>query len=187
MELGTFFSGQSLSDQAFIEQIYHKFNRLMFSVARRYHSNPHDQEDVVQNTTEKLMQRINTLRMLDPPALPSYITYTARSVAVDLLRSQKRLQKHVVCVEPESFALLEGPSIDAGLLAAERSQQLKNAWRSLSEEDQLLLEGKYIWEYSDEVLAVDFHCKASSIRMKLTRARRRALQCLSEEGKVLLS
>ena len=52
----------------------------------------------------------------------------------------------------------------------------------MSAEDRALLEGKYILGDSDEMLARTLHCKPSSIRMKLTRARRRALKLLEQEG-----
>ena len=60
-------------------------------------------------------------------------------------------------------------------------ETLKFLWPRLSEEDRILLEGKYVWGQSDKELAEILHCKPSSIRMKLTRARRRALNNLSEK------
>ena len=76
-------------------------------------------------------------------------------------------------------------SMEDLLLFKARISQLKEIWHELPEEDQLLLEGKYIWELSDKELAEDHGCKPDSIRMKLTRARRRALQHLSEKEGVL--
>lgn len=58
----------------------------------------------------------------------------------------------------------------------------KQGLGQLSAEDRALLEGKYILGDSDEMLARTLHCKPSSIRMKLTRARRRALKLLEQEG-----
>ena len=50
----------------------------------------------------------------------------------------------------------------------------------LSENDQLLLEGKYLLGYTDTELASLLKCKVGSIRMKLTRARRKALKLIVE-------
>ena len=55
-------------------------------------------------------------------------------------------------------------------------------WVRLTEEEQLLLEGKYILGYEDGELAGMLGCKKDSVRMKLTRARRRALRLMLEEG-----
>ena len=50
-------------------------------------------------------------------------------------------------------------------------------------QERALLEGKYILAQSDKELAADFKCKPDSIRMKLTRARRKLLDIMkrSEE------
>ena len=50
----------------------------------------------------------------------------------------------------------------------------------LSEDDQELLWGKYYFELSDAELADLFGCKPASIRMKLSRAKRRAMGVLKE-------
>lgn len=66
--------------------------------------------------------------------------------------------------------------------ADELREQLAAVLEEISNDDRVLLEGKYILQYSDETLAMVLNCKVSSIRMKLTRARRRALKLIKTEG-----
>ena len=73
------------------------------------------------------------------------------------------------------------PSLDERIMLAEQKECLMQIWSSLPEEDRLLLEGKYILGYTDAELADMLGCKKSSVRMKLTRARRRAFQLMTEE------
>ena len=73
------------------------------------------------------------------------------------------------------------PSLDKRIMLAEQKERLMQIWSSLPEEDRLLLEGKYILGYTDAELADMLGCKKSSVRMKLTRARRRAFQLMTEE------
>ena len=72
-------------------------------------------------------------------------------------------------------------SLDERIISEEQKDRLMQIWGSLPEEDQLLLEGKYILGYKDAELADMLGCKKNSIRMKLTRARRRAFQLMTEE------
>lgn len=58
---------------------------------------------------------------------------------------------------------------------------LSKIWPRLPEDDRVLLEGKYILGYSDQELAEEIGCQANSIRVKLTRARRRALAIIQEQ------
>ena len=71
-------------------------------------------------------------------------------------------------------------TLDDLLLASEAAEQFWAVWLQLSSEDRLLLEGKYLLGQKDEALAAILKCKPSSIRMKRTRARRRAAKLLSE-------
>lgn len=70
------------------------------------------------------------------------------------------------------------------LILAERRKALLDIWPVLPKETQILLKGKYILGYTDQELACQLKCKPSSIRMKLTRARRAALLLLSERNEV---
>ena len=72
-------------------------------------------------------------------------------------------------------------SLGERIIFEEQKDRLMQIWGSLPEEDQLLLEGKYILGYKDTELADMLGCKKDSIRMKLTRARRRAFQLMTEE------
>ena len=55
-----------------------------------------------------------------------------------------------------------------------------NVWPQLSTQDKILLESKYILGYNDNEIGKLLGCKASSVRMYLTRARRRAVELISE-------
>ena len=66
----------------------------------------------------------------------------------------------------------------------EHDKALLDIWPVLPKETQILLKGKYILGYTDQELACQLKCKPSSIRMKLTRARRAALLLLSERNEV---
>ena len=70
--------------------------------------------------------------------------------------------------------------MDELLILAEKRQQIQYVFGSLSDEDQFLLQGKYFLGQSDAELASQLGCKPSSIRMKLTRARRNAFKKITE-------
>lgn len=173
---------ESPDDQNYFKELYQEYKRLMFATAGKYVSNISDQEDIVQSALEKLIQKNSILRPMNRCTLAAYIVYTIRSIAVDLLRKESRTSANVISVEEYIATGME--LTDTSLIdyadTMEMSEQLKELWTRLPEEDKILLEGKYIWERTDQELAKILHCKASSIRMKLTRARRRALNHLPE-------
>ena len=78
------------SDRTFIQEIYQEFCRLMFFTAQKYLSDPLQQEEVVQESLSKLIEKVDTLRTLQPAVLASYIVATVRNTAISLLRAQAR-------------------------------------------------------------------------------------------------
>lgn len=135
---------------------------------------------------EKLIKKIATIRPMKRCTLACYIVYTIRNTSIDFLRAQKRRIEYTVDLDTdEIFEPMEGKmSMDELIISAEWVYRLWEVWPNLPEEDQILLERKYILGYADAELAFEFKCKPSSIRMKLTRARRRAFQCLAAKEEV---
>lgn len=168
-------------DRAFMLDLYQRFHRLMFSTARSYGREGDFPEEAVQESLVKLIGKVDLLRELSPKALASYVAATTRNTAVDLLRARER--HAAASLDDGTFSELESPlaPLDELLGDRERGRRLSAALGRLSDTDRTLLEGKYLLEYSDETLARQLGCKASSVRGKLTRARRRAFRLLEGE------
>lgn len=176
---------ESLSpdDQEYMLKIYEQFKRLMFNVAYKYTSNPHMAEDLVQDSLAKLIPRVSKLRELDGCALSAYVVYTVRNTAKNYLRHQAVESQYIIQSELEDYCdsvCDTDPTPEELLLISERKEDFFRVWDRLSDEDKDILRGKYILELSDKELAKQLSCKPGSIRMKLTRARRRALNLLKE-------
>ena len=62
----------------------------------------------------------------------------------------------------------------------EHWETVLNAWRQLPEQDRELLYQKYILEKSNEELARWLNCGKDSVRMRLTRIRRKILTLMKE-------
>ena len=165
-----------------VEELYHKYKRLMFASANRYTDNPADQEDIVQTALERLIKLLSAPSQKSRCISAGYIVTIVRSVSIELLRKQGREAKHCVCLEPEQLEQIveTGEPMDRLVLLSEEAEQLWRVWPLLPGEDRFLLEGKYLLGYSDRQLAASLGCNPDSIRMKLTRARRRAMKLLPE-------
>lgn len=176
------------SDRKFVEELYQTHKNLMFSLAWRYADIAADTEDIVQSAAEKLLRQVPRLRAMEEKAVTAYVAYTVRSVGVDLRRSRSRYEARFVSLDREENEPWDTDPqalpLEEQVITKDLTARLVAIWPQLPEEDQLLLEGRYIWELSDRELALRFNCKPGSIRMKLTRARRKALQLLAGKEEV---
>lgn len=168
------------TDREFILKTYSEYERLMYATAKKYIHSKSDCQDIVQDSVEKLLKNIHRLRVLPRCNLASYIVTTVRNTAINHLRKENRQQENLLA-EDEIESSVDD-FVENMYYKNEQTLQLKIILLELSHEDRIILEYKYFLDYSDEELAQMFNINSSSIRMRLTRARRRALTKLNEKG-----
>lgn len=166
------------SDQVFIQKLYQDYKGLMIYTASKYTDNPSDREDIVQEAVYRLMKNIIVLRDIPCCNLKRYIVLTVRSVFLDI--QKKRGGEVVLSLEEEQLeAVLRRELLQEDGIS-ELSAKL-DVWRlkkELPERDWVLLEGKYMRELPDELLGQMIGVSGDSVRMLLSRARKKAKEIL---------
>ena len=170
-------------EREFIEHIFHEYKRLMYAVAVQYNDNPADCQDIIQDSILRLMDKIYLLRGFSDPVVAAYVVATTRNVAINYGRRRSSFAEQESGLdELGSVTPAIAPSIDEQVISREEYLRM---WSALSEEDRVLLEGTYILGLKDGEIAQILHCKPDSVRMKRTRARRRALEWMKKEESLL--
>lgn len=170
-------------DREFMTQFYLEYERLMYATVRKRLTDLEAAKDIVQECVIRLIPKISFLRWQTRCINASYVVSTVRNITINYMRKQGRTDDRCCSLENQNKQdiAMPGPSLEERILLEEQKEHLIQIWSSLHEEEQLLLEGKYILGYKDAELADMLGCKKNSIRMKLTRARRRAFQLMTEE------
>lgn len=170
----------SRDGMAFMRDLYDRYSRLMFSEALRRVSSPQDCEDIVQDAVTSLCEKVDTLQSLPAAALPSYVVYTVKHTAINYLRHQAVVRRHIADMEDCRLDERESPEPLPEDLAELREQldSLSGVWPRLPEDDQELLYRKYVLGQDNGELAEVFGCRRDNVRMRLTRARRRAVSLM---------
>lgn len=172
------------SDREFMDQMYMEFERLMFFTARQYASKTEIAEDIVQESLVRLYGKVQTMKQMKQVVLAAYIRATVRNTAINALRKMNREKDYAADADAETDAFTradQARALDTMMDLSGYRVLLSKIWPQLPEEDRLLLEGKYILGYSDQELAAEIGCRANSVRVKLTQARRRALTIIQKQ------
>ena len=166
-------------DQTFICHLYEEYEQLMFWTAAKYLNNIEDRKDAVQDAIIALIRNLETIKRLKDSYLRTYIVYTVESRSINLVKRKN--------IELRLFDDLDsvpvGTSVDMiedSLLQMTMRHTISDIWTKLSTQDKILLESKYILGYNDNEIGEMLGCKASSVRMDLTRARRKAMELILE-------
>ena len=163
----------------FMEDIYLKHERLMYYIAGKYSEVSVQREDIVQTAVLSLLKNEATLQRLPPYAQINYIAAAVRNTAINTIKRDQKENAHLT----EDFPQTHIPGAEVRYLEKERQEELLTAFQEMREEEKQLLYGKYLMDLSDAELAQMLGCKPSSVRMKLTRARRAFVEKLREGGK----
>lgn len=165
--------------QLYMHHMFERYAGLLRTLSARYTSNHEEQNDLIQDTLLRLMAYVEVLSGMNPYKVPSYIALTMKSVFLNKYRRDKRtLFKEVPYDDTIPWDVIQ-PLPDPY-----QKLETKMLLEQLSDHDQLLLKGWYIAGWSAEELAAILGCSKDSIRMKLSRARKRALkQCKEGNAK----
>ena len=171
------------ADQAFLDGLYHRHKDLLYAVVRSLGVAESEAEDILQEAFLRLWEKVERLRSLPEKRCFNYVYTTVRNTAFSHLSRRARLPGLSLDdpALPEPGGKL-GP--EDVLLSLERERAFDEAMDRLEEGPRQLLLRRYVLEESDEEIAESLGVKKDSVRMLLTRARRKLREELKklEEG-----
>lgn len=174
-----------VDDRAFMQEVYQQNERLMYAIALKYASNTQDCEDIVHDTVEKLCKNIAKIKELPNSALRAYVVYAVRNTAINFRKHQSTINRHIQQLSgDDSDSEYDQPEsiIERIEDLQEKRTCLTKVWTQLTDAEQELLYRKYVLDQTTEELSGIFQCSRDSIRMRLSRARRKSLRLMKGEG-----
>lgn len=173
-----------VDDRAFMQEVYQQNERLMYAIALKYASNTQDCEDIVHDTVEKLCKNIAKIKELPNSALRAYVVYAVRNTAINFRKHQSTIRHIQQLSGDDSSSEYDQPEsiIERIEDLQEKRTSLTKVWMQLTDAEQELLYRKYVLDQTTKELAGIFQCSRDSIRMRLSRARRKSLRLMKGEG-----
>lgn len=167
------------SDRSFMEALYIDHYKTMLAIARKYVNSTQDAEDVVSRAIISLIEKVDLLKTFDEKTQRAYIFITVKRIAFSHLRRQK-LEKSM---EPDTVEALmpdDEETPEESLLRKSSVDDLRKAFRLLTENEQMLMHMKYFLDMTDEEIAEAEGILVNSVRPKLFRIRRKVEHLLRE-------
>ena len=165
-----------------VAAFYQKHKMLLFREAWKYLSAQEDVEDIVCETLARILEKAEKFHSMQPAQQVQYAKVIVRNLSFHHLRRSSYFT--LVPFEDVDVYLPAGKEEEPEAVADRKCRigQLKEVWAQIPPEDRLLLEQKYILDWSDETIAAGLQIKPQSVRMYLTRAKRRAAKQMREAG-----
>ena len=163
-----------------IADFYQQYKNLIFKKANEMANDPDYVDDLVQDTLYQLLRREELFLSLSEVQQVDYCMKTIRNTAIN---HHKRNQKIRLLSEDTIGEQSDpSPTMEETILHRSDLDLFCKELNQLDEASRTLLTRKYIHEEPDDAIAKDLNVKPSSIRMMLTRAKRKLLQLLLNDG-----
>ena len=168
--------------RVFLNMLYCEYRTFMLQIARMYIKDMTICEDVVHTAFITLIRNEERIRSFTPAKIKAYIILAVRHASFDLLQKQRRM--NLISLPDNVLTELVSRSIEmkSASITPYNTVELKMIVEQLSEEDQVLLVGHYIVGLNSNELADMLHCTSGALRMKLQRARKRAVELFTSQG-----
>jgi len=170
---------QDEDDRGFMEALYTQYHRLMYAQALRVLHASEAAEDAVSESLIQLIKKIGLLRTLQCNKLKAYIVITVKHTAITMLNRKRR----ELPTEDTAFVnIADAGNTDDHMLEEAGVERIKDALRALSPRERDMMLMRYFREMTDEEIAKETGLKPVSVRVHLSRARKRLAEILNRKG-----
>lgn len=172
-------------DQRFMADVYLRYERLMMSTIRKIiKTAPCEVEDIFQSLLLNLIRNVDKLKSMDKPALTSYIVVAAQNTSRDALRKQRRAESRSIDDDTwfkHDKLISHEDTLDV-VFRREDMRMLDESLNLLSEHDAYLIRAKYILGIDNNEISKYLGIKPDSVRMELSRARKKLSAIMAEKA-----
>ena len=169
-------------NSAIITEFYLNHKMLLFAEAWKYLTLQEDVEDIVYEALARIMGHMETFRRLLPREQLQYAKAIVRNLSYIHLKRNSRFTM-LPFEDVDTYLTVEESQLPESIVSKGiQLDQLRKIWAAIPVDDRLLLEQKYILKWSDQELASILGIQPQSVRMRLTRTKRRVMELLKEQG-----
>lgn len=172
---------QESAKDLFVETIYDRYKLPLLRVIRKHIGNINACEDILHDVIIQIIGKADLLSTLPTHKMEAYIFLIAHGVSYDFLKKKYRhteidLTEEVI--ESISATYMASPEPMDTFNQIELSMMLND----ISEEDRMLLIGKYYLELSVKELAAIVGGTSTAIRSKIHRAKKKVYESWRNAG-----
>ena len=165
-------------DRDFMTKFHNQYLNLLYYEAQKHIENQQDIEDVVYEAFVKIIEKLDVIKSLESKQQARYAVVTVRNLCYHHLRKQQKLSTVSFDDLTEEVDLTGDPEqiVHQKLF----NEQIYSIMQELDLDDRMLLQQKYILYWTDEELAAMYGIRHDSMRMKLSRVKRKLVKLLHE-------
>lgn len=173
---------EGTEDHEIITDFFIQNKMLLYREAWQYLSVKEDVEDIVYETLVRIISHMEKFRTLLPHERIQYSKAIVRNLSYIHLKRNSLLTM-VPFDDVDTYLTVEESQLPESIVSRQLNlSHIRKIWEKIPLEERLLLEQKYVLDWSDNDLASMLGIQPQSVRMRLTRAKRKVIQLMKEQG-----
>ena len=170
------------SDRQFMTALFLKYERLMYSEIQKIVGNQCDPDDILQTSLVKLIEKVKLLRSMEERPRVNYIITTVKHTAISEVQKLKKGTFNSLDDEDwlEGKGLCADESVEDRIFRQDAVSRMEAIWPLLDKKKRYLLQARYFLDMSQEEIAAELDIKPDSVRMEMSRARKKVRELLEE-------
>lgn len=149
--------------------LYEKYRKIVLYTISLYIKDPFQKEDLLQDIYIIIGKNLQKIDMSDERKSRNYIITIARNYCRSYLRRQSKIEEEFF-EDIDRAQVIQDDILD-NVIDKESFEHLVREIGKLEEHYKIVLELKYITEFSDEEIADFLHIKKKTVQMRLYRAK----------------
>ena len=167
-------------DREFIKAFFQKYERLMYSEIYKFTSEPADVDDILQTVLVKLIEKVRLLRSMERNPRVNYLITAIKNTSINMV-CRKRQIDSLDDVDWFDKNQPQAPDeVEDMVFRREAVFRIEAVWPLLDEKNRFLLRARYFLGMNQEEIAAELNIKPDSVRMEMSRARKKVRELLEE-------
>ena len=167
-------------DREFIKAFFQKYERLMYSEIYKFTSEPADVDDILQTVLVKLIEKVRLLRSMERNPRVNYLITAIKNTSINMV-CRKRQIDSLDDVDWFDKNQPQAPDeVEDMVFRREAVFRMEAVWPLLDEKNRFLLRARYFLGMNQEEIAAELNIKPDSVRMEMSRARKKVRELLEE-------
>ncbi|MCH5207798.1 MAG: sigma-70 family RNA polymerase sigma factor [Oscillospiraceae bacterium] len=164
-------------DRKFVDDLYKKYEQMMYRIAHKVLHNRPDAEDAVHSTFVKVIDDLEKIRAINDNEIRYYISVMTKNTALDIQRKNNRIE-----ASDELDDLETDCSVEDIVLTKIDADRINEALMLLPNRYYEVLYLNLSRDYSPSEIAQKLNITPTAARQRIFRAKQKLIDMLEKEG-----
>lgn len=156
-----------------IEELYNKYEKLLYTIAYKILNDKYLAEDAIQETFTKVINNLHKIEDINCPKARNFLVIICRNVSINMYNKKEKIYEHDISLEAVDNDYIEdNANVEKFLIDNESAKTIADAINDLQPIYRDVIVLKYIFECKNIEISEIFCISVDVVKKRLYRAKK---------------